>query len=150
MTKIDETNSRILRILRDNGRISNAELSTRVGLSASACLRRVQDLESSGVIQGYRTVIDPAAQGGGFTTLVAVGLSEHTKKHQHEFERAMSNAWQVRECHNITGVVEYMLRVEVADLAAYKKFHTDILGALPQVSTITTYVVMTSPKDERA
>lgn len=56
----------------------------------------------------------------------------------------------VRECHNITGVSEYLLRVEVSDLAAYKTFHADVLGELPQVSSITTYVVMDSPKDERA
>jgi DNA-binding Lrp family transcriptional regulator len=55
----------------------------------------------------------------------------------------------VRECHNITGGVEYLLRVEVSDLAAYKRFHTDVLGALPQVNTLTTYVVMGSPKDMR-
>lgn len=65
-------------------------------------------------------------------------------------ERAVSRAWQVRECQNITGAVEYMLRVEVPDLAAYTQFHTEVLGALPQVRRITSYVVMASPKDERA
>jgi DNA-binding Lrp family transcriptional regulator len=56
----------------------------------------------------------------------------------------------VRECHNVTGVVEYLLRIEVRDLAAYKAFHTDVLGTLPQVSSLTSYVVLASPKDERA
>jgi len=56
----------------------------------------------------------------------------------------------VRECHNVTGSVEYLLRVEAADLAAYKHFHTEVLGILPGVAAITTYVVMGSPKDERA
>jgi DNA-binding Lrp family transcriptional regulator len=61
----------------------------------------------------------------------------------------MRAAPEARECHNVTGTIEYLLRVEAADLRAYKRFHTDILGALPQVATITTYVVMGSPKDER-
>ena len=56
----------------------------------------------------------------------------------------------MRECHNITGTVEYLLRVETADLAAYKHWHTDVLGVLPQVQSITTFVVMGSPKDERS
>ena len=62
----------------------------------------------------------------------------------------MSRAPQVRECHNITGTVEYLLRIEVADLAAYKHWHTEVLGVLPQVRSITTYVVMGSAKDDRA
>jgi len=62
----------------------------------------------------------------------------------------VETAPEVIECHNVTGAIEYLLRVEVADLAAYKRFHTDVLGTLPQVSAITSYVVMGSPKDERA
>lgn len=136
--------------LTNDGRISNIELAGRVGLSPSACLRRVQELERSGVIKGYRAILDPAAMGVGFTAYVAVGLSEHSKASQQAFERAISRAPEVKECHNITGAVEYLLRVEVSDLVAYKVLHTDVLGTLPQVNSITSYVVMGSPKDERA
>ena len=62
----------------------------------------------------------------------------------------MSAAPQVRECHNITGTVEYLLRVEVADLPSFKYFHTEVLGTVPHVDAITTFIVMGSPKDERA
>ena len=150
MSEIDAINDRILRVLSREARISNLELAERVGLSPSACLRRVQELERRGVIAGYRAVLDSARMGTGFIAYVTVGLSQHTKAAQEGFERAISTARQVRECHNITGTVEYLLRVEVADLAAYKHFHTEILGTLPQVSALTTYVVMGSPKDERA
>ena len=150
MTSIDQKDRQILRILYHEGRISNLELAERVALSPSACSRRVQALEAAGVIAGYRAVLAPDQMGVGFTAYLTVGLSEHTKRVQEAFERAMQAAPEVRECHNITGAVEYLLRVEVTDLRAYKRFHTDILGALPQVATITTYVVMGSPKDERA
>jgi DNA-binding Lrp family transcriptional regulator len=150
MTEIDPINARILRELSRNGRLANLELAERVGLSPSACLRRVQELERRGVIKGYRAVIDPAATGGGFTAYVAVGLSEHTKAAQLAFERAMALSPHVRECHNVTGAIEYLLRVEVPDIAAYKLFHSDTLGTLPQVTSITSYVVMESPKDDRA
>ena len=147
---MDQIDHKILQELARDGRLSNLALAERVGLSPSACLRRVQGLEQTGVIRGYRAVLSAEKTGIGFTAYVTVGLSQHTKPSQEAFERAMAGAPQVRECHNITGPVEYLLRVEVADLAAYKHFHTDILGALPQVRTLTSYVVMGSPKDLRA
>lgn len=150
MAKMDEINSRILRELSRDGRLTNLELAERVGLSPSACLRRVQELERSGVIKGYRAVVDAARLGIGFVAYVTVGLNTHTKAAQEAFERAVSRAPQVTECHNITGTVGYLLRVEAEDLAAYKHWHTDVLGVLPQVRSITTFVVMGSPKDNRA
>ncbi|SFA99396.1 transcriptional regulator, AsnC family [Poseidonocella pacifica] len=150
MLKSDRITDKILRELSAQGRISNQELAERVGLSASACLRRVTALEREGVIAGYRAVIDRTKLGQGFTAYIGVGLSDHSKASQEAFEASISQAEEVRECHNITGMIEYLLRVECADLAAYKHFHTEVLGTLPQVSSITSYVVMGSPKDERA
>lgn len=150
MAKIDDIDHKILRALSTDARQSNLHLAEQVGLSPSACLRRVQELERSGVIKGYRAVLDPAKLGLGFLAYVTVGLNSHTKTAQEAFERAMSRAIAVVECHNITGTVEYLLRVETADLAAYKHFHTEVLGVLPQVNAITSFVVMGSPKDARA
>jgi len=146
---MDAIDDRIVRELARDGRVSNAELADRVGLSPSACSRRVQELERRGVILGYRAVLNRAALGTGFTAYVAVGLSQHTKAEQEAFEQAMAAAPAVRECHNVTGAIEYLLRVEVGHLAAYKHFHSEVLGALPQVSTITSYIVMASTKDDR-
>ncbi|MGB0497405.1 MAG: Lrp/AsnC family transcriptional regulator [Rubricella sp.] len=150
MAIIDRIDEKILHELGRDGRLSNLALAERVGLSPSACLRRVQHLEREGIIRGYRAVLDPGRLGRGFVAYIAVGLNDHTKASQEAFERAITRSGAVRECHNITGTVEYLLRVEVADLTAYKHFHTEILGTLPQVNAITTYVVMGSPKDERA
>jgi DNA-binding Lrp family transcriptional regulator len=150
MTDHDAITDRILRELTRDGRISNIDLAAKVGLSPSACLRRVQDLERRGVIKGYRAVLDPAKTGRGFVAYLTVGLNLHTKAAQEAFERSVARAPEVREIHNVTGTVEYLLRVEAADLAAYKHFHTDVLGVIPQVAAITTFVVMGSPKDERA
>ncbi|MDV4144932.1 MULTISPECIES: Lrp/AsnC family transcriptional regulator [Shimia] len=150
MARMDHIDEHILRELGRDGRVSNLELAERVGLSPSACLRRVQELERSGIIKGYRAVTDRAALGVGFVAYITVGLNEHTKAAQEGFERAMQRAPEVRECHNITGSVEYLLRVEAADLVAYKRFHTEVLGTVPHVNAITSYVVMGSPKDERA
>ncbi|MBO9395643.1 Lrp/AsnC family transcriptional regulator [Shimia sp. R9_1] len=150
MAKLDHIDEHILRELSRDGRMSNLALAEKVGLSPSACLRRVAVLEKAGIISGYRAVLNRAALGSGFVAYVTVGLNKHTKDAQEAFERAMAMAPEVRECHNITGQVEYLLRVEAADLTAYKAFHTDVLGTVPQVNAITSYVVMGSPKDERA
>lgn len=150
MTDIDPIDDKIMRVLARDGRITNQALAETVGLSASATLRRVQAMERDGRIRGYRAVLNAAKRGVGFVAYVAVGLNDHTKRGQLGFERGVSRAPEVRECHNVTGTVEYILRVETRDLASYKHFHTEVLGVLPQVATLTTYVVMGSPKDERA
>lgn len=150
MMEIDHIDRQILRELRADGRIANTRLADRIGLSPSACLRRVQALEAAGIIAGYRAVVDPARLGQGFTAYLTVGLSEHTKAAQARFEQSMIACPEVRECHNVTGTVEYLLRVEAADLAAYKAFHTERLGTIDGVNQIVTHVVMGSPKDERA
>lgn len=147
---MDQIDDNILHELSRDGRISNLDLAEKVGLSPSACLRRVAALEKRGVIEGYRAVLNRPAMGVGFVAFAAVGLNSHTKASQQAFERAMAVAPEVVECHNITGAVEYLLRIEVADLPAYKSFHTDVVGTLPQVASITSYVVMGSPKDLRA
>jgi Lrp/AsnC family transcriptional regulator, leucine-responsive regulatory protein len=150
MADLDAIDDHILRELRRDARQPNVRLAERVGLSPSACLRRVQELERTGIITGYRAVIDRSRIGSGFLAYVTVGLNDHTKASQEAFERSVAHAPEVIECHNVTGTVEYLLRIEVADIKAYKRFHTEVLGTLPQVNAITSYVVLGSSKDERA
>ncbi|MEH0664720.1 Lrp/AsnC family transcriptional regulator [Vibrio scophthalmi] len=146
---MDKYDDRILRELKNDGRISNVELSERIGLSASATLRRVQEMEKRGVIKGYRAVLDNGQLGVGFVAYVSIGLASHRKQAQLEFEDHVRFVDEVVECHNITGSNEYLLRVETKDLPSYKKFHADVLGECRQVNSISTMVVMDSPKDER-
>ena len=104
---MDRFDERILQELKWDGRISNIELSERIGLSASATLRRVQDLERKGIIQGYRAVLDNGLMGIGFIAYVSIGLSSHSKAAQLEFEQHVSMEKEVVECHNITGVLSH-------------------------------------------
>ena len=149
MTDLDEISRKILRELQANSRLTNLELAARVGLSPSACLRRVQELERRGTIQGYTARVDPSHVGRDYLVYVAVALSDHSKAAQSRFEQAMTAAEEVTECHNIAGVFEYLLRVEARDLAAYKRFHSDVLGTVPGVRSITSHIVMGTSKDAR-
>ncbi len=149
MIQLDSINDKILSELSRDGRVSNVELAERVGLSPSACLRRVQEMERTGVIKGYRAVVDKSKLGGAMTIFVMVGLAGQLREDSLAFERAMSAAPEVTECHNVTGTVEYLLRIEVTDLATYKDFHSNRLGTLPQVGSITSYICLGTSKDER-
>ncbi len=146
---IDRLDQKILHELERDGRLSNTALADRVGLSQSACLRRVQALEDAGIIAGYRAVLNRSKLDGGLKVFVAVGLARHLKADQEAFERAMEAAPQVLECHNVSGTIEYLLLVEVRDLAAFKHFHTEVLGIVPQVASLVSYFVMGSPKNLR-
>lgn len=145
----DVFSERILRCLSVDGRISNTRLAEKVGLSPSACHRRVQELEESGVIKGYRAILNRESLNRSFLAYVSVGLSNHAHQSLKEFESVMAQAAEVVECHNVAGSIEYLLRVEVGDAKEYKRFHAEVLGSLPQVCSITTYMVMDSTKDDR-
>jgi DNA-binding Lrp family transcriptional regulator len=149
MFKKDRYNDRILHELTKNGRLPNSELADIIGLSPSACLRRVQEIESSGLIKGYRAILDSELIGNSFIAYVGIGLNEHSTDSQLAFEQAIKLADEVKECHNVTGSFEYLLRIETKDIKSFKLFHANILGVISQVSTITTHVVMDSPKDDR-
>ncbi|RJX68952.1 Lrp/AsnC family transcriptional regulator [Vibrio sinensis] len=146
---MDRFDERILQELKIDGRVSNVELAERIGLSPSATLRRVQELEKSDVILGYRARLNTTQLGIGFIAYVSIGLASHRKQSQLEFEEHVRFVKEVVECHNITGANEYLLRVETKDLPSYKKFHADVLGECVHVNSISTMVVMDSQKDER-
>lgn len=147
MIELDRLDRKILCELERDAHLTNIKLAERVGLSASACLRRVQELERIGVIRGYKAVIDRSLLGVGLTVYVTIGLSCHSKESLSQFEDVITATDEVTECHTITGSVEYLLRVEVADIKSYKKFHTDVLGTIPSISSITSFWVMDTTKN---
>jgi Lrp/AsnC family leucine-responsive transcriptional regulator len=139
---VDEVDRSILAVLEQHGRISNAELAAQVGLSPSPCLRRVRRLEETGVIRGYRALIDPAAIGRSLRVFVGVRLMRHARTDVAAFERAVLQLREVVSSHHVTGNYDYLLQVEVADLPAYEDFHANQLAALPGVAAVTSYVAM--------
>jgi Lrp/AsnC family leucine-responsive transcriptional regulator len=139
---VDDVDRSILAVLEKYGRISNAELADRVGLSPSPCLRRVRRLEETGVIRGYRAIIDPAAVGRSLRVFAGVRLVRHSRKDVVAFERAVVQLSEVVNCHHITGNFDYLLQVEVADLTAYEDFHANRLASLPGVAAVSSYVTM--------
>nr|WP_017973015.1 Lrp/AsnC family transcriptional regulator [Actinopolyspora halophila] len=139
---MDDVDRSILEVLERDGRISNQELAERVGLSPSPCLRRVRRLEESGIIRGYRAVVDPSAVGRGLRVFVGVRLERHAKEEVREFESRVVLLPEVVRCHHVTGNHDYLLHVEVPDLPTYETFHADKLAELPGIVAVTSYIAM--------
>jgi len=131
--KIDQ---KILHHLQDNARLTNVDLSERVNLSPSPCLRRVRNLEDSGVIKGYVTLVDQNALGLPVSVFVSVSLEKQVETALEQFEDAIRARPEVMECYLMTGDADYLLRVVAADLAGYERFLLDHLTRIPGVASI--------------
>jgi DNA-binding Lrp family transcriptional regulator len=130
MDKIDRS---ILSILQENARIPNVELADRVGLSASACLRRVAQLEQSGLITGYHARLSHEKLGHSVLVLVHITLHGQSADMLAEFERAVSTVPQVLACFLLAGESDYLLRIAARDVTDYGRIHSEYLSALPHV-----------------
>ena len=136
MQTLDDTDRAILRLLRAEGRMSNADLAQAVGLSASACLRRVRLLEHRGIIRGYTALIEEAAPRDLVVVIVQITLDRQTDEHLKRFEEAVRRCPEVRECYLMTGIADYLLRVEARDAADYERIHKEALSRMPGVARI--------------
>lgn len=133
---MDEIDRAILRALRADGRMPNAKLAETVGLSPSACLRRLRLLERNGTIRGYTALIEEAPARDSVTVIVQITLDRQTDEHLRRFEDAVRKCPEVRSCHLMTGLSDYLLRVEVRDAADYERIHKEGLSRMPGVARI--------------
>jgi Lrp/AsnC family transcriptional regulator, leucine-responsive regulatory protein len=143
---MDRADMAILSHLMKEGRLANTELADRVGLSPSPCLRRVRHLERSGVITGYRAVVDPAAIGRGFEVLVHVEMGLQDRATIEAFETEITQIDEVTECRRMFGHPDYLLWVATADLEAYERLYMAKLTNLPGVARTNSQFTMKSVK----
>jgi Lrp/AsnC family leucine-responsive transcriptional regulator len=138
MEKLDQIDLAILRTLQETGRISNADLADRVGLSASSCSRRLDILEKSGVISGYHARVSHKALDYKMIVIVHISLSGQFAKTLAEFEAAVKRVPNVLVCYLMSGEYDYILRLACKDLEDYERIHRDWLSALPNVVKINS------------
>lgn len=149
-TTLDRTDLRILATLQTNGRITNAELATEVNLSPSACLRRVQKLEADGVIAGYGAHLEPRVLGLGLQAFVRVQLSRHEAEAIDRFTEQVAGWEEVVSCYALTGDMDYLLQVYVADLDGFSRFLLDRLLNSAGVADVNTSFVLRTVKASTA
>jgi len=133
---LDSIDCRILAQLQADGRLSNAELAERVGLSPSPCLRRVRRLEDEGLIQGYAALLNREVLGLDVMAFVQVSLEKHSESAAERFETAIKAMDEVTECFPVTGEDDYILCVVATDLKAYSRFLMDHLMRLPGITNV--------------
>lgn len=143
---MDEIDRAIIVELQRNARLSNIELADRVGLTASPCLRRVKQLEASGVIRGYTALIAPDAIGRSYEPLVWVTLSKVTRESLSEFENAVQAVDDVVEAMRMMGQPDYLLRIATANADSFEALYMDHLASLPHVQTLTSQLAMKTVK----
>ncbi|MFI1682886.1 Lrp/AsnC family transcriptional regulator [Streptomyces sp. NPDC020607] len=143
---MDEIDRSILRELQHDGRLTNQELAARVGLSASPCMRRVRQLELDGVIQGYRAVVSPEAVGRGFEVLVSIEV-RRDRETVEAFEAALQDIPDVIEAYRLFGSPGCLLRIAVADLAAYERLWIERLTTLAGVTEVNSQIIMKRIKE---
>jgi DNA-binding Lrp family transcriptional regulator len=146
---MDKLDKQILRLLQDDGRLSNSELAEQVGLTPSPCLRRVRQLEEQGVIRGYRALVDGNAVGCGFQAFVTVVMERTGQQVIAEFEQRIADLPEVIEALRFFGEPDYLLRVAVADLGSYERFYDNVLTALPGISRMTSLLAMKQVKADQ-
>lgn len=144
---MDAKDRRILRELQRDGRLTNAELAERVNLSPSPCLRRVRNLEHTGVIDRYVAIVDREAAGYPVTAFVQVTLARHDREVVEGFEQRVRETPQILTCHLLTGNSDYLLQIVVAGLDAYEDFMRNTLHTTPGIATINTSFVYGTVKD---
>ena len=135
---LDRIDIAILETLQKDGRIPNAALAEKVGLSQSACSRRLDNLEKSGVIRGYHARLSNAALGHQMTAIVHISLSGQFEKTLSDFEAAVKRCPNVLSCHLMSGEYDYILRIAAKDLADYERIHKEWLSAMPHVTKINS------------
>jgi Lrp/AsnC family leucine-responsive transcriptional regulator len=139
---VDALDRAILRHLQADGRLTNVELAERVRLSPSQCLRRVRSLERAGVIRGYHAEIDPASVGRGFEVTVHVELTLKDRATVEAIQAGIDALDERQVCRRLCGLPDYVVRVAVADQAAYEAFYMNQLAELPGLARVNSQFTM--------
>ena len=147
MHKLDDIDLQILKLLQEDGRMSNVEISAQVGLSAPPCLRRIRALEDAGLIRGYHGIVDGKALGFDVQVFAMVGLHSQAEADLQAFEAKCLKWDYVRECHTLNGEIDFVLKCVAPDLSSFQSFLTEKLTSADNVASVKTSLVIRCAKD---
>ena len=147
--KIDVIDLKILKILQENSKITNIEISKKIGLSAAPTLGRVQKLEKYGIISSYHAVLDHSKLGLGFTALILVSLSRQKSSFVNNFIQKINDIDEIVECLQLTGNFDYQLRVIVKDIPSFDVIIAEKLGVIEEIGQMQTTVVLSTQKSSK-
>ncbi|WP_082402971.1 Lrp/AsnC ligand binding domain-containing protein [Neisseria sp. 74A18] len=148
MKELDKTDSKILKILQQNARIPMTELAEKVGLSTTPVTERVRRLERENIITGYHAHLNPHALGQSLLVFVEIKLRSKSGNIFEDFRREVSMIPQILECHLVSGEYDYLIKVRLPDMSAYRDMLGNILLQLPAAAESRSYVVMEEVKED--
>ncbi|CAO5676160.1 MAG: Leucine-responsive regulatory protein [Holosporales bacterium] len=146
--KLDKIDLKILSELQSNGRITNIDLSKRVGISAPPCLRRVKNLEDAGIISSYHATLNAPVLGFTVTIFCEIGLNSQNESDLRSFEEVVQSWPLVRECYMITGGYDFLIKIVTHDFDEYQQFLSAHLARLENVNQIKTRMVVRNGKKQ--
>jgi DNA-binding Lrp family transcriptional regulator len=146
---LDQFDLKLLAALEADGRLTNAELAEKVGLSASQCSRRRIRLEETGIIEGYSARLNAARLGIGLLALIQVTLSPHSKENAKNFRDFVNGVEEIQEAYALTGDADYLLKVAAPDLSGVSRIINDLILPQPSVSHVKSSIVLTTLKASR-
>lgn len=147
--KLDSIDLNILRILQENGKITNIQLSQEVGLSPAPTLERVRKLEKNGIIKSYHAALNEDILELGFTALIQVALDRQKKDSIQNFLNHINGIHEITECYQVTGNFDYQLKVVVKDIPAFEALIADKLSNVEEIGQMQTMVVLSKVKQSR-
>lgn len=145
---LNKTDFQILKILQENGRITNLQLSTEIGLSPAPTLERVRKLENAGYIKSYHALVDEELLGLGIKTFIQIQLDFHKNNTIQTFVEEVKQIKEITECHHVTGQCDFLLKVYVKDIKAYERLIMDKISKISVVKTFQTMMIMSTSKKE--
>jgi Lrp/AsnC family transcriptional regulator, leucine-responsive regulatory protein len=148
-SKFDQIDRKILEILQEDAKITNAQLSKDIGLSPAPTLERVKKLEHSGVIKSYHAHLDRDRVGLGVTTFIQVTLMGHRKDVTDMFVKKINGVPEIIECHHITGSGDFLLKVISKDIASYQKLLLETINEIEEVASTETMVILSTFKESK-
>jgi Lrp/AsnC family leucine-responsive transcriptional regulator len=146
--ELDKIDLQILKILQENGRITNLQLSNEIGLSPAPTLERVRKLENAEYIKSYHALVDEEKLGLGIKTFIQISLDFHQKNTIQTFLDEIQSIKEVTECHHVTGQCDFLLKVYVRDIKSYERLIMDKISRITVVKTFQTMMIMSTSKKE--
>lgn len=147
--KLDNTDLQILKLVQEDGRISNLEISNRIGLSPAPTLERMRKLEKTKVIKNYHAEVDENELGIAVQTLMLVSLSRNRRNAVQNFTREIEQINEIVECYHITGSHDYILKIMVKDMPSYEKLAVEKIGNISEISHMETMVILSTIKKSK-
>jgi Lrp/AsnC family transcriptional regulator, leucine-responsive regulatory protein len=147
--KLDLIDHKVLEILQQNAKITNAQLSKEIGLSPAPTLERVKKLETSGIIQSYHAQLNRDRVGLGVTTFVTITLTGHKKQVTESFVSQINAIPEVIECHHVTGSGDFLLKIIAQDIASYQKLMLEKINEIEEVASTQTMVILSTFKESK-